>query len=186
MNESRVASRYAKSLVSLAKAEGQLEEVHDDMQLFSAVSQQNRDFRLMLRNPIISHEKKLAILRELFQDQVSKITNSFFEIITRKNRENLLASIADEFHLQYNALKGVEMAKVSTVFPLDDELRSAFKTIVKQVSRKPSVELKEEVDKDLIGGFVLKIGDRQVDDSLEGKLKELRLKFKDNPYIKEF
>jgi F-type H+-transporting ATPase subunit delta len=69
------------------------------------------------------------------------------------------------------------MAKVATVFPLDDALREEFKGLIAHFTGKDDVELEEEVDEDLIGGYVLKFEGKQVDESLEGKLKELSLKF---------
>ncbi len=186
MSEVRVASRYAKSLIGLAQEKGALEAVHQDMQLFAQICEENVDFRIMLRNPIINHEKKLNILKSLFNDRVHHMTSAFFEIITRKNRESVLHTIANEVHKQYNTLKGVEMAEIKTTFALDDELRAEFKSVIAKATGKNGVELKEEVDKELIGGYVLRVGGQQIDDSLKGKLKELKLKFSHNPYLKGF
>ncbi|MGI9544490.1 MAG: ATP synthase F1 subunit delta [Cyclobacteriaceae bacterium] len=187
MSEFRVATRYAKSLLDLAIEQNALEDVHRDMQLFDQVCEQSRDFWLLLKNPIINHEKKLLVLEGLFKDKVHHMTASFFEIITRKNRESVLASIAKEFHRQYNVYKGVEEAVVTTTFPIDDQLRERFKEIVSQTdgTGDGGVELEEVVDGSLIGGFVLKIGGQQIDSSVQSKLKELKLKFSHNPYVRE-
>jgi F-type H+-transporting ATPase subunit delta len=58
--------------------------------------------------------------------------------------------------------------------------------LVKELSHKKEVELEEKVDKDLIGGFILNVGDRQIDASVKSKLKALKLKFSENPFVKEF
>lgn len=185
MSDFRVASRYAKSLLSLAQEKGVLEKVHDDMQLFSSVAESNKEFTRILKNPIVNHEKKLNILKSIFKGRVHPMTFSIFEIITRKNREAILPSIAKAFHQQYNVFNNIEEAKVITTFPLTEELRKEFEIIVWDYTGK-KVELEEEVNESLIGGFVLKIGDRQIDESLNSKLKELRLEFSRNPYIKEY
>jgi len=177
MSEYRVASRYAKSLITLAQDNSILKELHADMQLFSSVCEQNRDFALMLKNPVISNEKKRTILRSLFTGKVHDSMIAFFDIITRKNREMLLPAIAEEFHRQYNAIFNISMAKVSTVFPLDEELRKEFKGLITHFTGKDAVELEEEVNEELIGGYLLKLEGKQVDESLKGKLKELSLKF---------
>lgn len=177
MSEYRVASRYAKSLISLAQEQGLLEEVHEDMQLFSGICEENRDFTLMLKNPIISNDIKSKILREIFYGKVNAITSSFFDIITRKNREMLLPAITREFHLQYNIIHKIGMAKVTTVFALDDSLRADFKHLIGQFTGKKEVELEEEIDDQLIGGYVLRLGGKQINESLRSKLKELKLKF---------
>jgi len=187
MSEFRVATRYAKSLLDLAIQQNVLEEIHRDMQLFSQICDENRDFTLLLKNPIINHDKKQHILEQIFKNWVHPITSSFFEIITRKNRESVLAAIAKELHRQYNIFKGVDEAKVTTTFPIDEQLRERFKQIVTQAegSGDGGVLLEEVVDENMIGGFVLKIGGQQIDESLQSKLKELKLKFSHNPFIGE-
>ena len=185
MSEYRIASRYAKSLLDLADEKGQLEAVNGDMQMFSDLIEENRDFELLLKSPIVSHAKKLTILNEVFKGKVNDLTFGIFEILTRKNREAYLPAIATEFHHQYNVRKGIEEATVTTTFALDDDLRNEFESVVAKISGK-KVELTEKVDKDLIGGFVLKVGDRQIDDSISARLSALRLKFSQNPYVKEF
>src|SRR5690606_1117347 len=100
----------------------------------------------------------------------------FFEIISRKNRELILPLIAEEFHTLYNEYKGIVKAKVVTTFPLDEKLRAKFKAVVKERFGK-EVELEESVDESLIGGYILTVGDRQIDESLNSKLKELKLEF---------
>lgn len=185
MSDFRVASRYAKSLLSLAEEKGVLDKVHEDMLLFSKTVDENYEFKRILKNPIINHEKKLNILNAIFKGKVQPMTIAIFEIITRKNREAALPSIAKEFHHQFNVLRGIEEATVTTSFPLSNDLRSEFKKIVKEISGK-DVELTEKVDENLIGGYILKIGDRQIDDSVISKLKELKLKFSHNPYVKGF
>lgn len=186
MSEFRAASRYAKSLLQLADDKGVLEEVHHDMLSLYQLCDESRDFQLMLKNPIIKSDKKLTILEKIFKGKVNEMTMAIFGIITRKNRTKLLPGIAKEFHEQYNLLKGIEVAKVTTAVPLSEQLRSKIKDLVKSISSKNEVELKEVVDKDIIGGFILNVGDRQIDDSLKSKIKALELKFSQNPYIKEF
>ncbi len=186
MSDLRAASRYAKSLIELADEQGALEEVNDDMRLFNEVCEENYEFRLMLKNPVIKHDKKRQILNEVFKGKVHKLTLAIFDIITRKNREPILPSIAKEFILQYNVKKGIEVATVTTAVPLSDDLREEIREIVLKVGGRKSVELKEIIDPELIGGFILKVGDKQIDDSLQSKLKMLRHKFSQNPFIKEF
>ena len=177
MSEHRVTSRYAKSLLTLAQDQDVLEEVNTDIRNFAEICKSNRDFTLMLKNPVIRKEKKAQILEELFSQSAHPVTYSFFKIMVRKNREKFLPETAIEFKNQYNNLKEIGMAKVTTVFPLDQSLREEFKRLIKDFTGKKDVELEEETDKDLVGGFVLNLGDKQMDESLKGKLTELKLKF---------
>jgi F-type H+-transporting ATPase subunit delta len=186
MADSRVASRYVKSLLSLAVEQNALEDVHRDMLLFNRVCEENRDFRLMLKNPVIKHDKKRDILEILFTGKVNKLTLAVFDIITKKNREAILPSIAREFHNAYNVYKDISKATVTTAVPLDDNLRAQLESIVKQISHKELVELEEKLDKEMIGGFILDVEGKQIDASIKNKLKMLKLKFSHNPYIKDF
>jgi F-type H+-transporting ATPase subunit delta len=186
MVDSRAASRYVRSLLSLAVEKNALEAVHGDMLMFSRIIAENRAFELMLRNPIIKHEKKRDILEKVFTGRVHPLTMGIFDILTRKNREPLLPAIAKEFHSAYNIYQGIGKATVISAVPLDSELRGEFENMVKKLSAKDKVELIEKVDKDMIGGFVLNVGDKQIDASIKNKLKALKVKFSHNPYIKEF
>lgn len=186
MAYSRVASRYVKSLLSLAVEQKAVEAVHSDMQLFAQVCRSSREFVLMLNSPVIRHEKKRVVLETLFKGKVHALTMAIIDILTLKNREPLLPAIATEFHTAYNDYMGIGKASVITTQPLDANLRKEIETIVRKLSNLKQVELDEKVDKDLIGGFILNVGDQQVDASVRSKLKALKLKFSENPYIKEF
>ena len=186
MADSRAASRYVRSLLGLAVEKNALESVYKDMLLFTKVCEENRSFELMLKNPIIKHSKKREILEKIFEGKVHQLTMAIFDILTRKNREPILPSIAREFHTAYNIYKGIGRAYITTAVPLDNQLRLAFEKIVRQLSEKTDVELTEKVDKEMIGGFLLNVGDRQLDASIRNKLKALKVKFSHNPYIKEF
>jgi F-type H+-transporting ATPase subunit delta len=186
MADSRVAWRYVKSLLQLAVEQKAVEQVHSDMLLFSNVCEQSRDFSLMLRNPIIKHDRKRAILEKTFRGKVHNLTLAIFNIITLKNREPLLPEIARQFHIAYTDYKGIGRASVVTAIPLDDTLRTEMEAMVKKISKRNQVELNEKVKPEIIGGFVLNVGDRQIDASMRSKLNALKLNLSQNPFVKEF
>lgn len=186
MTDSRAAARYVKSLLQLAVEKNVLDEVHQDMLLFSKTVSENKSFELLLISPIIKHGKKEDILHALFKGKVNALTLAIFSILTKKNREPLLPAIARQFHEAYNEYKQISKATVTTAAPLDDALRAQILKLVQELSSKNKVELTEKIDQSMIGGFVLNVGDRQIDASLKSKLKALQLKFSHNPYIKEY
>lgn len=186
MIDSRAAARYVKSLLQLAVEKNVLEDVHQDMQLFSKVVRESKPFELLLSSPIIRHDKKRDILQAVFKGKVSALTLAIFDILTKKNREPLLPAIAEQFHNAYNEYKQIGKATVTTAVPLDEALRAQIKVLVQELSKMSAVELSENIDQSMIGGFVLNVGDRQIDASLKNKLKSLQVKFSHNPYIKEF
>lgn len=175
-SESSVAFRYAKSLIDLAKEKGLTEEVHKDMQFFRQTLAQNRQLLLMFKNPIVRKDKKYAVLKAIFANRLNPMTMAIFEIITRKHRESIIDGIADEFIRLYNDMKGIQKAQVVTTVPLTEDLRKQFNHIVAKSTGK-TVQLEEKIDPKLIGGYILRIGDTQVDASIRNQLNTIRLEF---------
>ncbi|SDK72285.1 F-type H+-transporting ATPase subunit delta [Catalinimonas alkaloidigena] len=181
----RVAFRYAKSILELAQEKGMLEAIREDMELFDKAIRENRALANLLQSPIVNSDKKLKILQSIFKGKVNDLTLSVFEILTRKNRESQLPGIARSFHRQYNQLMGIENVTVITPMPLTDELRQQFMAMVKKQTGKEA-ELQEKVDPELIGGYILQIGDRRIDDSVRNRLHQLKRKFSENPYVAKY
>ena len=186
MADSRAASRYVKSLLGLAVEKNVLEQVHQDMLLFARVVEENRELKLALSNPIIKHDMKREILSQIFKGKVNDLTLAIFDIITKKHREPILYTIAKQFHQAYNDHRNIGVATVTSAVPLDQSLRSELLAIVKKINGKAEVEFIEKVDPNIIGGFVLNVGDRQIDASMKSRLKALKVSLSHNPYIKEF
>ncbi|MDQ3110455.1 MAG: ATP synthase F1 subunit delta [Bacteroidota bacterium] len=184
MIESRVSFRYAKSLLDLSLEKGQLEQVREDMQLVFDTIHANPDLSAMLRSPIIKTDKKLAVLKAIFGGKIGVIPTQFIDIITRKRREMELEGIAAAFLAQYKKHKQILTAVITTASGLDKSLREKVLQIVKG-STQSEVELTEKVNKDLIGGFVLRVGDQQVDASILRQIKNLDRSFSENPYVRE-
>lgn len=176
MSIARISSRYAKPLLELAEQAKAVDAVWQDMTGFNKVCSENKDFVLMLKSPIINNFKKAAILKAVFGKNINKITASFFEIVTSKNRAAYLPDIAKEFVTQYNVKMGFQEATVTTTLPLDDHMRKAFEKLVTDISGKKPM-LKEKINPELIGGYTIQLGDQKIDDSVHGHLNELKLKF---------
>ncbi|MCU0435028.1 MAG: ATP synthase F1 subunit delta [Bacteroidia bacterium] len=185
MRETRVSYRYAKSLLDLAIEKGQLEQVREDMQLVRDTVHENRDLQLLLKSPVVKTDKKQDILKAIFGGKIGVITTEFIDIITRKRREGELEIIAEAFLTQYRKNKNIVTASITTAAPLDDMLRKQVLELVRKTAGT-EVELAEKVDDSLIGGFVLRVGDRQVDTSMIRQIRMLERSFSENPFIKEF
>ncbi len=186
MSVTRIASRYAKSLIDLAQEQNKLDKVLGDMQSFKkAVS--NRDLYLLVKSPIVSAAKKESIFKEIFGDKYDELSTAFFNIILKKGRESYLPEIAAEFEKQYKVVKGITAVKITTASPLSDkELQRIKDKLLDSNITAESIEFTTAVDEDLIGGFVIKIEDNLYDASVARKLKELRKGFSSNKYVKEF
>lgn len=174
MNLSIIGYRYAKALIDLANEQGKLEEVNTDMKFFETVCSENDEFRKIMANPIVRHEKKHSILKKIFKNRVTDVTFSIFSVLTKKNREQLLLPIAKEFQKLYDEQKGVQKVQISTPVALTDTQKAEFSKVVSE-SIKKTVELTEKIDESLLGGYVLKVGDTQIDTSVKHKLNELKV-----------
>lgn len=177
MSTTRIARRYAKPLIELAIENNVLDKVKGDMENFTSLCKENRQFVAMLKSPILSSFKKADILRKIFEGKVEKITMSAIDLITKKSRESFLPNVAEQFMLMYNDKQGIQKATVTTTFPLDKKLQSEFEKTVKALSGKKPL-LEEKIDENIIGGYILKLDDKQLDESVSSQLSELRLKFK--------
>ncbi|GAA4510474.1 F0F1 ATP synthase subunit delta [Sphingobacterium thermophilum] len=176
MSVFKVASRYAKSILDLAQEKGILEQVKSEMEEVAKVIKSNSELRAVLANPIIKLDKKQNILKAIFEGKVSPEVSSFFNIMVCKGRGNIIFDTTLEFVRQYNELKGIVKAEVISAQPLSSEnIQTLGNKIAEQINA--SVVLTNKVDSSLIGGFIIKVGDRQLDESVAGKLRKLERHF---------
>ena len=176
MSELTVAARYAKSIIDLSQEQKALEDVKNDMVFFLKTLKANSQLAAVLSNPIISHVKKINILTGLFEGKVNKISIAFFKLMINKSRGNVLYATAHEFVNQYDILKHITQATVVSATPLSDANQAKILAEVK-AAVGGEVVLEAKVDAALIGGFVLTVGDRQVDTSIANNLKKLKKNF---------
>lgn len=176
MSEFKVASRYAKSLIDLAQEQGNLDEIKSEMEQFIGVLKSNSELLAVLRNPIIKQDKKISILDGVFQGKLNPLVVSFFQLLIRKGRGQVLFSTAQEFIREYNEVKGIVKATVTSATPMSD---ANLETLKGQISNQinASIILENKVDPALIGGFIVTVGDRQIDTSILGKLNKLERHF---------
>ena len=168
-----VADRYARSLMDLAREKGKVEEVRNDMKTLLAVERESREFALLLKSPVVKTDKKIAVLRSVFEGKVSALTMQFMALLTSKHREKILAGIAKAYNELYKRDRNIFTAVVTTAGGLDDKTRAKMLDLVKS-QLNGEVELVEKVDPETIGGFVLRVGDRQIDRSVARQLANLK------------
>lgn len=173
MSEYRVASRYAKSLIDLAKEQGSLDTVYKDMKDFLDTLKRNPQIDVMLKSPVITGEHKTSVLKKIFEKAYHKNTMELFDIVVRKNRAMFLPSIAQAFIEQYQLLNNMMKASVKTAYAIDDKVREEVKQFIEKYSGK-QVELQTIVDPQLIGGIVIQMGDKLYDASIAGKLRNAK------------
>ena len=183
MQNPRLANRYAKSLLSLAIEKNQLDAVYNDMQYLQAVAKLNREFVVVLKSPVISPEKKETIIAAVTSGKISDLTYLFIRLLIRKGREMNLPDITTAFIEQYKEHRQIYSVKLTTATPVSEELKQSIVSQIKSQTALKNIELTAEVDDKLIGGFVLQIGDKEVDASIAYDLNIIRKQFLNNDFI---
>jgi len=172
MKSTKSAVRYAKALLELAIEQNKLEAISNDMKAIIAAKEETRDFQLFLSSPLIQAEKKVSIFNQLF-DYFEELSLSFVSLITKNGRENILVEIAASFQDQVKAYKGIVPVTLVSSKKLDETTVNAILAKVKPAV-KGEIELTEKIDEEILGGFVVKIGNTQVDASVANQLKNLK------------
>ena len=185
MKATRLSSRYAKSLLGLVVEQNKLEDTLSDMKHIVSVCSENKDLSLLLKSPIVKTDKKMSILSEIFSKSISDVTMSFIHIITSKKREMYLEGIAESFISLYKAHNNIESVTLTTAVPIDENTKSEILSYIKK-NGKTEVELTEIINEDILGGMIVKMGDKQLDASVIRDIKELKKTFNKNLYIKDF
>ena len=182
MKGTRAALRYAKAILNLAKENGKETEVNKDMQLIASTIDQNSELQVVLNSPIIKADAKTNVLSELFKNKISNITLGMFNLLEENKRLELLSMIAKQYTIIYEYFKRIDVAKVTTAVPLSKELeKKVLDKVVELTGNKATIE--NVVNPDLLGGFVLRVGDVQYDASISNYLNELRKEFDHSDYI---
>lgn len=172
MKSSKSAPRYSQALLDLAIEQGKLDAISADMKYLAEVCDENHELELMLQSPIVRSDKKIAVLNAVF-DQFDPLTKAYVELIVKNGREAILRQIAASFDAQLKEYKGIVPVKLISAKPLDAGVK---KNILSKIegSVKGTLEVTEEVDADLIGGFIVRMGDTQIDASVASQLGQLK------------
>ena len=125
------------------------------------------------------------IIGQIFGGKIAKHSMMFINIITKKKREFLLESIASSFITLYKQKNNIETATVTTATKLNDDLKREVITFIEQQGNK-KVELKEIINSKIIGGAIIRMGDKQLDTSVSKEISELRKIFNKNLYLQDY
>ena len=167
---SRVAIRYAKAVYEFAQNNS--ENVLKNMQIISNALQNNPDLKNFLSNPTISGEKKESLLLEVFKGS-EKETQSLFKLLLVNKRFEILGDIATKYQEYSNELNNIVTVEVTTATELDSNLEAKVLNKAKEFTNK-NIKLVAHVDASIIGGYILKIGDKQYNASVKNSLQKIK------------
>jgi F-type H+-transporting ATPase subunit delta len=176
MKQSKAARTYAKSLLKLAVEKNVLEDVKKDMETVYQVCEESSELQSVLESPIVSGAKKEEVLNKIFKTSLSEVSYKFIELVSNNQRESLLHNMAFSFGDLYLEQKNILRAVITSVNGVGDALKTKVAELVK-TSYNKEVLIEEKNDTTLIGGFVITIGDKQVDASISKQLANLHNSF---------
>lgn len=175
MAGTRAAIRYAKAVLSLATDNQKAEAVQADMALIGQSIANNASLENALKSPVVKLLEKAAVLDALFPS-VSSESKSLFTTLVSNKRVNILGQIATQYGILYDQVNNKENAFVTTAIAMNSELEEKVMAKLKTLTTK-EVTLHKSVDANILGGFVLRVGDLQYDASVSNQLNTLKRKF---------
>ncbi|HVZ39624.1 MAG TPA: ATP synthase F1 subunit delta [Candidatus Kapabacteria bacterium] len=173
MTTTKVAHRYAKALMELAKEQGNFDDVVEDVRTVEGALAGSPELRHLLHSPVFDDHTKVGILNALFSNKVGPLMSRFIALLTGKGRAADLSAIVDAFARQLDTERHVIRAEITTASPADAEQREHIEGFISEMSGS-SVVPNYSVDPSLIGGFKVRYEDRMVDASVRHQLDRLR------------
>ncbi len=169
-----MSGRYARALFELALETDQLEQVESDLSLFDEMMSESEDLTRLVRSPVFSaEEQERALVAVLKKAGFTDVTQNFFRLVSKNRRLFAVRNIISDFDALLSNHRGEVTAKVATASKLDDEQLSVLEDVLKTAIGQ-DVRVEAEVDPALLGGLVVKVGSRMIDNSLRTKLDSLK------------
>ena len=172
MNDSKISVRYSRALFQSALEKKILDKVNQDMIFISEICKLP-DTKEFLQSPIITPSKKTAIFHKMLEGNVEKITLSLIDLIVKNGRESNLPAIARVFTHETLKYKGITESVLTTAVKVDDKVKKQITDLISEVF-STKVVLEENIDPEIIGGFILRVDDNYIDASIKNKLRKIR------------
>ena len=168
-----VENVYADALLSAAKESGKTEEILKDAELLLKTLHEAPEFLMCLSDPGRSKEDRENAFLSVFSDVLQNETSGFLSVIIEKRREDRLEEILNRFIRLAEASMGIGRVSVRTAFPVTEKEKAAIEEKVRQTAGYQTLYFNYETDESLIGGLVIRLGDRVVDGSVKNRLDKL-------------
>jgi F-type H+-transporting ATPase subunit delta len=171
--ESVIAEKYAVALLQVAQEKKTVDSLASEMQAVQKLLENSPELKATLEHPRVKAQEKLSALQALLGGTLSPTLENFLRLLLTKKRIKHLKAVTDHFERLCFEMRGKTMARVLTAMPLSAEQK---KNLVMKLSQMIglTVELKEEVKPDLIGGMMIYMGDQRLDGSVLGQLEKMK------------
>ena len=172
---SEVVAPYAQALLSIAQSKNSVDDINQIAGDFLTLIKSSDELSQFLANPIVGKDAKRGVINRLLGDDANQQMKNFMLLLIDKGRIILIEPILEEFRSLVRALKQTVLAEVISAVELTDEQRETVRQKVQQMTDAKSVELTTQVDADLIGGVIVKVGSKVLDASVRGQLRRIGL-----------
>lgn len=171
----RVAKRYTKALFELAQEKSILPQIEKDMQLIGQIIDDSPEFREFLSNPLIAEGEKQHIIKELLGKRVHELTLEFLQLLAQKRRIAILPAVVEQFRRMLLDYQNILEGELISAVPLEKKQFEAIKKRLEEMLGQ-TVLLQPKVQPEIIGGFVVRVEDMVIDNSIRLQLQKLREK----------
>lgn len=187
MKPNLLVHRYAKAFLELAVQNDLVDKTLDDLLLIKTTIEDNKELEILIHQPFVSKERKANILNKLFADRVATISLNLVNLLIEKNRDSIITDIYDKYYEIYLDYKKIAVVTVTSAVALDEKTSNRIVNILKhKIVNKDTIEIKNVVDKTIIGGFIVKYNDYVYDASVTHTLKRLHSDFEENLFVKGY
>ncbi|MDE6202499.1 MAG: ATP synthase F1 subunit delta [Lachnospiraceae bacterium] len=169
-----IGATYGEALFELAVEEGREDDFLGEVITLKTLLDENPDFGKLMNHPKILKEEKLEVLEKVFEGRISRQLLGFLHLIVSKDRYGDIDAILDYFVGEVKQLKGVGVAYVTTAVALSEAKKKEIEDKLLSTTSFKKMEMHYQVEEDLIGGMVIRIGDRVVDSSVRSKLFKMQ------------
>ncbi|PHR73168.1 MAG: ATP synthase F1 subunit delta [Lutibacter sp.] len=176
MSNNRAAIRYAKAILELSQEQNSSDETYSNMQLIEATITESDELQTVLNSSIIKSDVKKSALLAIFDGKLNATSKGLINILVTNKRIAEFGSVASQYIVLYDAMKGKQVAIVTTAIPLTADLKAAVLVKVKELTGKEAI-LENIINPDILGGFILRVGDIQYDASISNKLNVIKRQF---------
>jgi F-type H+-transporting ATPase subunit delta len=172
MNDSKISVRFSRALFQSALEKKILDKVNQDMLFISEVCKmpETKEF---LHSPVIVPSKKSSIFHKMFGDNVEEITLSLIDLVVKNGRESQLPAIARVFIHETMKHEGITESILTTAVKVDAKVKKQITDLISEVF-STRVKFIENIDTEIIGGFILRVDDNYIDASIRNKLRKIK------------
>ena len=179
---SKISRRYS---IALYKAADNLKKIdvvaRDSNDILNLLKSSNK-LSLFFSSPVIRKDKKIMVVKDLFEGKISEITFNFIKLLIVRNRENIISYILNDFLELKNEKEGVIDVTIKTAVELNKTEESKFKKKIDDYTKLRCIP-SYQIDKDLLGGFTVQMKDTILDASIQRQLQMLKNRFKETETI---